>query len=878
MSQSDKIGVAFQKVAQDIKVLQTTASGKLTKDSLLIYYGYPRAYRGIWSVEGVVAAISEFNYYICGDTYQDPAHEEYAFTVQIIEQLRAKGTKVYGYVPIGVSTSNLSIAMIKTRIDQWANIGVDGIFLDEFGFDYNVPRSRQIEAVNHVYSKNLPYTANAWTFEDFVCNNVSELPWPSNDWRYVNFTTYNPNNLVLPRTSKDSYLIENFCYDNTQALDKFDAQERYSLIRSRNKALAAPAHIWAVAVFGESPLNSGNVDLTKIGSLSLADVPNYVVANAWIFDIEVLGIGGFSFGAAGTPVIMSLPPLPAGTKLAKPLPYDPAVNLTSATFSRRIDNNLTVQTTNTGTQTVTITNAASKPIGTVPSAGGEIPANAVFTDKRTYTNDVGRTSFPLVYTAPFVFAFVNGTKIPEGEYTATNGTSVVLSTALQNEDDVVDLIGFASFTQANTYSQAVIDGKFSTLTTAVEGKAPVDLSAAAVTEATPLSGAEIVPVHSGGYKKTTVAKILDWILGKANTWTGLQLFNNAVFTQMNGGQLAGFRNKIDNGKMVIAQRGTMITNAAMVPATLDRWSLGRTNTAHVIDVSQSSDVPATGEFQYSLLAQNTVAVASMAATDFLSVRQLIEGFNVKDLVGRTFTLSFWVKSAKAGIHYLSFRNATPNKCYVASYTITTANTWQKVSLTISGGLPITGAWDFTTGVGLRVDWMLLAGSNFHTTTKDTWLDSSATCLSDIQNFCDTNLNAFYLTGAQLEIGTRATPFEHRVYQVDLAICQRYLPAFTGSGYFGSGFNSSKTTGYAVLPIAVTPRVAPTYLLAMTGSAFNIANSAGNLINLSGVSFNNASLNVMTVTYTATSGLTANSPTFFGSSNANTRLLFLGAEL
>lgn len=368
MSIKTKLNAYAEAVAQHIKALyRATDKTNNGKKSLLIYYGYPIAYKSIWTTEGVIGEISKYDYFVCGDTYQQPTHEEYASTTTIVAGVRALKTKVYGYVPIGVNTENRPMADLKVAVDQWVALGVDGIFLDEFGFDYAVTRSRQIEITDYVRSKGIPYCANAWTFEDVVCANKSELPWPTNDWRYVNFTTYNPTNLPLVFDSTDSYLIENFCFDNTHALDKFDAQERCSLIRTRNKALTTPLQIWAEAVFAESPAGSGNINTTKIGGLAVTDLGNYLVANAYIFDVDVLGAGGFSFGANGTPVVIDIPRLPDYVQVTYPLPTAPAVNMTTGICSRTISKNYTLQVKNQSGITVTVTDATGKPVATVPT-------------------------------------------------------------------------------------------------------------------------------------------------------------------------------------------------------------------------------------------------------------------------------------------------------------------------------------------------------------------------------------------------------------------------------------------------------------------------------------------------------------------------------
>jgi len=293
-------------ISVDGAILDSMKSMKI--DGLLIYYGYPIAYSGIWDVNGVVNAIaSKYKYWVVGDTYEAPTQEVYASTAAIISGVRALGVIVYGYVPIGQNTSNRTMPTMKLSVDRWITLNVDGIFLDEFGFDYLNTRERQIDIVNYVHSKNLPICANAWIFEDFVCDNISEIPWPANDWRYSNFQTYNPNNLPLTRFPTDSYLIENFAFDNSAPLNKWDLNERVALIVNRNNTKNVV--LWAEAVLGE--VVGGTVDYTKTGNLTnIKDITNYVNAIALLYDIKILGIGGFSFGASGTPIPHSTSVLP----------------------------------------------------------------------------------------------------------------------------------------------------------------------------------------------------------------------------------------------------------------------------------------------------------------------------------------------------------------------------------------------------------------------------------------------------------------------------------------------------------------------------------------------------------------------------------------
>lgn len=310
MTLESRITSLAQAIGTDIKALQATSSpGVPALSQLLVYYGYPIAYRGLWNVAAVVAEIAaNFSVWVVGDAYGAPAHEEYASTLAIVAGVRAAGVQVYGYVPIGLNTSALTVGQMQTRVDQWHAVGVDGIFLDEFGFDYGNTRTRQNAIVDYVHGKGLPYCANAWTAEDFMCDNASELPWGVGDWRYINFVAGNPGNLVLARNANDCYLIENFCFSHTGPGSIFDVQERGEL----TAALAAAKNVklWALAVLPETV--PGNLNGALLGHLgSLGNVGAYVAANAYLYSIPLVGSGGFSFGSNGSPLWAPLPGMPA---------------------------------------------------------------------------------------------------------------------------------------------------------------------------------------------------------------------------------------------------------------------------------------------------------------------------------------------------------------------------------------------------------------------------------------------------------------------------------------------------------------------------------------------------------------------------------------
>ena len=289
-------------------------------NSLLVYYGYPIAYKGIWNADAIVAEISaSHDYWVVGHTYQDPAHAEYASTVAIMRGVRAAGVKLYGYIPLGTNSYNYTVAQIEAITDQWMAIGVDGIFIDEYGFDYGNTRQRQVDVVNMIHTKGLPICANAWVMEEFVTDSLAETGWPSGDWRYARWQEWNPTNIPSPAQPGDSYLFENFCYNHLGPTAVWDTQERAE--RARALALQNDVSVWGVAVFAET--TPGTLDTAKLGSLAtLPAAGEYISANAYLYDISVVGSGGFSFGANGTPLWAPLRQLSESAQL----PVSPAKN------------------------------------------------------------------------------------------------------------------------------------------------------------------------------------------------------------------------------------------------------------------------------------------------------------------------------------------------------------------------------------------------------------------------------------------------------------------------------------------------------------------------------------------------------------------------
>ena len=321
---------------------------------------------------------------------------------------------------------------------------------------------------------------------------------------------------------------------------------------------------------------------------------------------------------------------------------------------------------------------------------------------------------------------------------------------------------------------------------------------------------------SGIVKLATVADVLagtDTI--RAVTPNGLAAYAGAL----------SFRNRIINGKMEISQRGTSFAAIAHTAYSLDRWVFANVTTA-VITASQQADVPSDNKFQSSLRLAVTTANTSISSTEHCSISQHVEGYNVRDLIGCTFTLSFWVRSSKTGTHCVAFQNIGEDRSYLAEYSISSANTWEFKTVTVSGGLIVAGTWDWTNGLGLIVRFSLAAGSNFHT-TAGAWQTGNFRATANQVNCLDTVGNIFAITGVQLEPGSYATQFEHRPYGVELALCQRYFWK-SESDICVQGFTFSPgNSTYQTVSFPTRMRVTPT-VTAIFASAIRAVGSISGL--------------------------------------------------
>ena len=288
---------------------------------------------------------------------------------------------------------------------------------------------------------------------------------------------------------------------------------------------------------------------------------------------------------------------------------------------------------------------------------------------------------------------------------------------------------------------------------------------------------------------------------------------------------AGRKNMIINGDMRIDQRNSGTAISALTGNNefpLDRWFINQAgvySSASLVTAGQNLDslTPPAGFDKY--IGVKIINATAADANPFLSIRQIIEGHNIAHLdygksTAKDITISFWARTNHPGVYALTLRGGTTQTAYVTEFSIDAANTWQYISLVIPGQSNTATTWSNAATEGLVVNIGL--GSfqgTYASNTLNKWVTGGFTgSTTQHQKFAQTNGNAFYVTGFQLEAGNVSTPFEHRSHGEELALCQRYFTVMP-NGIFGISSSSSTFVYSYQLPVQM--RAAPTVSLTST---------------------------------------------------------------
>jgi hypothetical protein len=325
------------------------------------------------------------------------------------------------------------------------------------------------------------------------------------------------------------------------------------------------------------------------------------------------------------------------------------------------------------------------------------------------------------------------------------------------------------------------------------------------------------------------------------------------------GQVSGRRNIVTNGAMNVAQRSASVTGigASAGYFTCDRWKIEVANTAGRFTQTQTADGPV--GFANCLKLDCTTADTSVAAAEYLYIAQSFEGQDIqainKGVTGaKQITLSFYVKANAAFTFVTEIQDYDNSRIISKSYATTTD--WVRHEMIFDADADDgSSPFDDDNGASLAVNFWLHGGTNFTSGTLSTsWANVSNTNrYVEGSSFFSSTDNNFFITGVQMEVGSVATPFEHRSFGEELALCQRYFEKMTGAVnvVYASGSATFANQPRTVLFFKRRKRAVPTFTAAAAGNfrmQFAGANNTiGTAVTTASLGLDSAYLNATGVT-------------------------------
>ena len=288
---------------------------------------------------------------------------------------------------------------------------------------------------------------------------------------------------------------------------------------------------------------------------------------------------------------------------------------------------------------------------------------------------------------------------------------------------------------------------------------------------------------------------------------------------------AGRKNLLINGSCQVAQRAALSvsnSNSSVQYGGPDRWFQYFYNSGEQAryDFKQTSVGDSLSErgFKSAMHLDVTTADTSIHADHSLWTAQRIEGINCDHLrwgtdFAKDLTLSFWIKSTVPGYYSVVLAiDANGDNRYITTYQVEKKNTWEYKVIHFPGHKSV--SIDHDNSVGLEVKFTWMAGSN-RVADPNAWNNQGnkyGASGIDLANIFSSTSNNLYLTGVQLEEGNTATPFEHRSYGEELALCQRYYYRHCNDQYesIGAGLIYYSGYGYVSCYFPVTMRTTPAF--------------------------------------------------------------------
>jgi hypothetical protein len=272
----------------------------------------------------------------------------------------------------------------------------------------------------------------------------------------------------------------------------------------------------------------------------------------------------------------------------------------------------------------------------------------------------------------------------------------------------------------------------------------------------------------------------------------------------------GRPNLLHNAMFNIAQGATAYTSPSTGDTTLDRWRVDYSGSM-VFDINQQQVSSALVPFDNYLELDVTTADAAVAAGDYLTVSQRIEGPDCQALMfgganARNLALRFYHKHTVEGTYCVSIRNAATNRSFVAEYTQSVADNWEAAQVYFDGD--ITGTWLVVDGgVGLELSFSVVAGSTYQT-TADTWAAGNYVATANQVNDVHAATDFFCLAYVKLEAGDQTSEFYPLTRAQDILQCARYRNVFSGE-VLGHGYSTTTTNVRTLLVTPISMMTTPT---------------------------------------------------------------------
>ena len=340
------------------------------------------------------------------------------------------------------------------------------------------------------------------------------------------------------------------------------------------------------------------------------------------------------------------------------------------------------------------------------------------------------------------------------------------------------------------------------------------------------------------------------------------------------------RNMIINGGMNVSQRygtsGASLSGSNTGDYTVDRFALiiGSSYNLDTTTTQVSGDPNETGQSKALKIECDTVQNPS--STHNGGVFTKLEGQDLQRLLygtasAKNSVLTFWAKAGGSGAGQytcqIKYLKSGPTY-YVQYHTFTLTTSWQKftINLNANGTATSQPIIDDNTA-GMEIYWWLVAGSSDLVSASSTWTagDSTYKAVTGQTNFMADTSNEFYLTGVQLELGSVATPFEHRSFGEELARCQRYYQNFERNSpslpenqvsSIGAGIWYTTNQILATFDIYTVKRATPTLTVSSADWAYYYGSSLGQGSNDSSSPFDVVTPNTARINIATSSSQTA----------------------